>query len=73
MKGMNRPTQLSFFCTSILDAAKAPVCALVDRFVVCLLETVRFYGDGPETQAKNHGGGYFHLAVARCAIRDIIP
>ena len=34
VKRMNWPTQQSFFCKTILDAAKKRVCTLVDSFAV---------------------------------------
>jgi len=36
LKKKNWQTQQSFFCKTILDAAKKRVCPLVDSFAVCL-------------------------------------
>jgi hypothetical protein len=36
LKRMNWPTQQSFFCKIILDAAKKRVCSHVNSFAVCL-------------------------------------
>jgi hypothetical protein len=46
LKRLNGPTQQSFSCKTILDAAKKHVCTLVDSFAVCLCGNYPFSVNG---------------------------
>lgn len=66
LKGMNWPTQQSFFCKTILDAAGSRVCSLVHSFAVCLRRDCPL--QNRRTSPENSYLLLIELAPAWCAL-----